>query len=408
LDLTSDDRFWPIHDGPGVAYNSLPGDRSCDVAIIGAGITGALVADEMSAAGLSVIVVDQRQPGLGSTSASTALLQYELDQPLHRLIKKVGQSRAVDAYRATRDGVRAIARIAGELDADVGFRALPSLYVASRKRDAKSFRTECLARRKAKLPCRLFNREAISRVVDLDSSAALWSSIGGEVDPLRLTRALLERCARRPRFEVYGRTAVDALAPAPSTVALRTGRGTVRASWVIVASGYEAGRFLARPVAKLHSTYAMVTEPLKQFRGWRRRCLIWESARPYLYIRTTSDGRIMVGGEDDPFRNPEERDARLPAKAATLLRKLRRRFPRMELQSAHAWAGTFAETRDGLPYIGSSPDVDPRILFALSYGANGMPFAAIAARLLRKQLTGESDCYADVFSFRRLATRTKA
>jgi glycine/D-amino acid oxidase-like deaminating enzyme len=120
-----------------------------------------------------------------------------------------------------------------------------------------------------------------------------------------------------------------------------------------------------------------------------------------LYARTTSDNRIMVGGEDDPFRNPAHRDARLPEKAKILLGKARRLFPRIEMELAYAWAGTFGETKDSLPFIGAHPEVDDRVLFALDYGANGMPFGAIAAEILSHKVLEKPHPYEETFSFGR-------
>jgi glycine/D-amino acid oxidase-like deaminating enzyme len=375
----------------------LPRDRRCDVAVIGAGITGALVSDALTAAGRSVIAVDCRHPGHGSTSASTALLQYELDVSLTDLIDRLGRQRAVDSYRAALDGVRAIGRLSKGLKEDVGFRSRPSLYYASRRRDAKGLRKECATRRRAGLPCEVLDAKAIRNIVDIRASLALWSTTAAEVDPWRLTQALLARCAKRD-FAVYGRTEVTRIVPNKSQVELRTNHGRIRAKTVVVAAGYEAERFLPERVAKLHSTYAIVTEPVKSFEGWRQRCLIWESARPYLYARTTADNRIIVGGEDDPFRDPGHRDARVPRKAERLLRKARRLFPRIEMELAYGWAGTFGETRDSLPYIGAHPRSDPRVLYALGYGANGMPFSAIAAEVLAASVLGKSHRYQRTFA----------
>ena len=54
-------------------------EEQCDVAVLGGGITGAFAAEALTAAGLDVVVLDKRDVGTGSTSASTALLQYKLD-----------------------------------------------------------------------------------------------------------------------------------------------------------------------------------------------------------------------------------------------------------------------------------------------------------------------------------------
>ena len=347
-----------------------------------------------------MITVDRRHPAHGSTSASTALLQYELDIGLNDLMETVGPQRAIDSYRAAADGVRAIARISSELTAPVGFCERPTLYFASRARDADKLRRECEARSLAQLPCGLLDRRALHGIVDFKTTFALRSALGGEVDPWRLTRALFDRCAARD-FELYGRTAVTRIVPTKSDVEVKTKRGTIRARQVVIAAGYESEKFLPRPVAKLHSTYAIVTEPVESFNGWGQRSLIWESARPYTYVRTTPDDRIMVGGEDDPFRDPEHRDARVPSKAARLLAKARRLFPRIEMEVAYAWAGTFGETSDGLPFIGPHPKRDARILFALAYGANGMPFSALAGEILAARILGREHRYMETFAFDR-------
>ena len=133
----------------------------------------------------------------------------------------------------------------------------------------------------------------------------------------------------------------------------------------------------------------------------RRRALGWEPARPYYYLRTGEAGRVLIGGCDEPFRDPERRDVALAHKWRLLLARAKRWLPGRALVPAHAWAGVFGQTRDGLAYIGAHPRLDPRIAFALGYGGNGITFSAVAAEVIAARVAGRRHRYADTFAFDR-------
>lgn len=76
---------------PTISTEKLTKDQKADVVVIGAGITGAMVASQLSAGGFSLILLDRRGPLKGATSATTALLQYEIDQPLIKLRHQIGE-----------------------------------------------------------------------------------------------------------------------------------------------------------------------------------------------------------------------------------------------------------------------------------------------------------------------------
>ena len=146
----------------------------------------------------------------------------------------------------------------------------------------------------------------------------------------------------------------------------------VEAKKVVFATGYETMEFLPRNLCQLASTYAFVSQPFDS-PAWPRNCLIWESARPYLYFRTTQDNRAIVGGEDIEIVDPRLRDQLLPEKTRTLQNRIGRLMPQLNIETDCAWAGTFAQTKDGLPYIGPHPGF-PHAYFALGYGGNGITF----------------------------------
>jgi glycine/D-amino acid oxidase-like deaminating enzyme len=209
------------------------------------------------------------------------------------------------------------------------------------------------------------------------------------VDPYRLTHALLARAAGRGA-RVFDRTEITEETFAGGGLTLRTSRGPViRARRVVMALGYEIPRPLRRDIVQLSSTYALVSEPVPAWTGWEDRCLVWESARPYHYLRTTSDGRVMIGGEDEAFLDPGRRDRKLPRKVARLSTQLTRMLPGLGAEPAFGWTGTFGSTADGLPYLGELAGAPGRI-FALGYGGNGITFGAVAAEVVRDICLGKT------------------
>jgi glycine/D-amino acid oxidase-like deaminating enzyme len=117
-DLRSGNPPWHVGSYP-VASDPLPSGR-VDVAICGAGVMGAMLAERLSSAGMSVALVDRRKPASGSTAASTALVLWEADVPLVKLAAVIGETEAVRRWRAVRRAVSDLAeRIDGEgLDAE--------------------------------------------------------------------------------------------------------------------------------------------------------------------------------------------------------------------------------------------------------------------------------------------------
>jgi glycine/D-amino acid oxidase-like deaminating enzyme len=136
MDLRSGHAFWPIQNGLIHTYPPLSTDATCEVVVLGAGITGALVAHRLANEGVDVIVLDRRDVATGSTAASTALLQYEIDTPLSRLMTMIPEADAVRAYRLGLEAINQIEALVNTLGDPCGFSRHKSLQFASRRRDA--------------------------------------------------------------------------------------------------------------------------------------------------------------------------------------------------------------------------------------------------------------------------------
>ena len=402
MDLKSGYPFWAVRNGLMHAFPPLTADLRCDVAVVGGGITGALIAHEFAAHGHAVAVFEERDIGWGSTAASTALLQYEIDTPMTDLARRLGEADALRAYRACVEAIGLLQASAGTVR-DAGFRRMASLYYASRPRHRRALEAEYVLRRRHGFDVRWLGPGALRERFGFDAPGAILSRPAGVVDPYRLTYRLLLR-AQRHGAQVFDRTRIAGLRATARGVELRDDAGQlVRARHAVLATGYATEHWLRKRVARNRSTYAFVTDPIAaDALGPLRDTMAWETARPYLYLRTTPDGRLLAGGEDDSVDVPARRDKRVEEKARALVRKVAALFPHLPLEPVFSWAGTFAETADGLPFFGPHPERGPRVHFAMAYGGNGIVFSMLGAGLLRARVERRRHPLAALFSFARL------
>jgi len=136
MELVAGYPFWLIKNGLLCSYPKLLENTKCDVVIIGGGISGALTAYHLIQAGIECILVDGRTIGLGSTCASTSLLQYELDTPLHKLKTTIGEFKAVRAYQLCSDAIDKLINIMNEIG-HIEYKKRNSLFFSTHRRQKK-------------------------------------------------------------------------------------------------------------------------------------------------------------------------------------------------------------------------------------------------------------------------------
>lgn len=402
MDLKSGYPFWAVKNGLLSAFPQLTHDHRSDVVVVGGGITGALIANELSRHGHHVVVLERRDVGWGSSAASTGLLQYEIDTHMSHLAKRYGETDALLAYQACADAIGELETLAAGMG-DVDFERQHSLYYASNEEHVAPLKEELALRQKHGFEAEWLDSEAILAEYGFAAPGAILTKLAASVDPYRMAYQLFAKVIERGG-EVYDRTQMETMAPDEQGVTLTLTNGaTLRCQYVVMAAGYESQIWLPKPVAVNRSSYAFITDPLSlETLGKLRHTMLWESARPYLYMRTTGDGRLLVGGDDDENDIPARRDARVEEKARGLTRKVEALWPTHDINPTFSWGGTFAETEDGLPFFGPHEAHGPRVHFAMAYGGNGISYSMIGAKLLRALIEGKSHPLAELFSFRRL------
>jgi len=351
--------------------------------------------------GASVVVVDRRSGHSGSTPASTALVLYEIDKPLIDLTVRHGIERARRSYAATYAAVSDMMELVGRLGRDCEAIPRRSLYLAARRSDVNRLLREAAARRAIGIEAHFLGPSEVKRRFGLTGMGGIVSQRALEVNPALLTSALLAE-SMALGAQVHRGATVRSWETRQTGIKLRTEGSVITADWVVVATGYETPEQfddIAR-LTRLRSTYAIATSV---FQGdpWGERALVWNTADPYLYARTCREGRVLVGGEDIQTADPRIRDRLIGSKSRALLDRLRRLVPGVQARAEYRWAGTFAETPDGLPYIGRHLNW-PRTLFTLGFAGNGFTFSLIAAQVIRDIVAGERNELEAAFGLERL------
>jgi glycine/D-amino acid oxidase-like deaminating enzyme len=398
-DLRSGEAVWTSYRHARVSMTRLTRATRADVVIVGAGITGALVSEALTEVGFRPLILERRDGArLGSTAASTALLQFELDTPLVELSRTLGRRTAERVWKCSHAAVNELRTKTNDLGIAAQLQSRPSLYLAGNVLDAQGLRREAKARQRLGLPSELLERKELRRHFDIERSAAILSYGNAEADPIALATGFLKRALRRgARF--HGPHEVMDLQSSRGGITLATRDGPeIHARYVILCTGYEFPKIVPMQGNRIISTWAIGTRPQPQ-RIWPQRALIWEASEPYLYLRSTLDGRVIVGGEDEEFGGSRRRDAHSGAKFARLEQKLRRLFPRLDGRAAYTWTACFGASATGSPTIGEIPGY-PRCYAALGYGGNGITFSMLAATLLTAAIQGKRTPDSRLFEFK--------
>ncbi|RWC54152.1 FAD-binding oxidoreductase [Mesorhizobium sp.] len=399
LDLRTGRPVWSAYRAPAVPTDSLTRNVKTDVLVVGMGISGAMMAEALTADGHQVICIDRRGPLKGSTAATTALVAIEIDQPLSTLSKMIGRASAQQAWRRSRLAVSNLAARIAELGINCGLSRTPSLYLAGTMLGPSELRDEAEARRQAGIAATYLTPAPLAEKFGIDREGAILSHGNIALDPRKLTAALLLKALeRKARF--YAPVEATTIADGADEVVVATRDGpTITARHVVLATGYELVDIVPAAVHQIVSTWAIATRPQSR-RIWPQAAFIWEASDPYLYVRATADGRVVCGGEDEDFVDETPRDELIVDKSARIAEKLGLIFPHLDTRPEFAWTGSFGTTTTGLPYIGAIPR-HPRIHAVMGYGGNGITFSQIASEIVSATINGLDDADARLFAFNR-------
>src|ERR1017187_7917127 len=135
--------------------------------------------------GQRLVIVDRRRKALlGSTAASTAVLQFELDTPLTQLGAVIGRRKAAKVWLASRDAVNELRTRTHRLGIPAHFESRPSLYLAGNVLAATGLAREVKQRQSIGLASEYLDRRTLRHHFGIDRPAAVLNHGNAEANPV--------------------------------------------------------------------------------------------------------------------------------------------------------------------------------------------------------------------------------
>ncbi|UQW96290.1 FAD-binding oxidoreductase [Rummeliibacillus sp. G93] len=359
-----------------------------DAIIVGGGMSGCLTAYALAKEGLQVAILEKRAFGEGSTSANTGLLQYENDIMLCELIDKIGEKAAISFYKSCDMAMSDLESLTAQLPDGADFIRRPSICYASTEEDIAKIQREYKTLQKNGFDCDYWNEDEIGSKMPFKKPAALLTYHDAEVNPLKLVFGVLRKIE-----DLGGHllpfTSVLNVEENGELLSVKTSDGVFSTKHIVYTTGYEPTPVGKRKGAILNRSYVIVTKPIKDLTSWYKKALIWETKRPYLYLRTTIDGSIIVGGLDEENPNSDISDELLKKQSQKLLEEAQKLFPTLPLEIEYSYVATFGESKDDLPFVGEHP-TNKHQYYLLGYGGNGTVYSMIGSKVIRDLILHKS------------------
>lgn len=384
---------------PASAFAPLRGETQADVCVIGGGITGITAAQLLADGGRTVVVLEARAVGSGTTGHSTGNLHVVPDDGLRLILRKWGRDAAVAVARSRAEMVDHIERTVTAYGLNCAFARRPHTLFALDDAQGGQLEEERKALATVGLPV------SVAAETPLPASIGIRSAIRVEgqaqFQPAAYARLLAERIVAESgdRCRVFEHSPAIEIDSDKGVVT--TPSGVVRADHIVMATHTPKGFNLLQTAVSAYREYG-VAAPNPD--GPDPDGIFWSMEEPGHSIRSfTVDGvrHLIVIGEK---HKTGQRDDAVDYYAA-VEDYARRHFGVGEM--AYRWSGQHYRSADGLPYVGKTVN-SGRAYVATGFGTSGLLYGPVAAQIIADEILGRDNPFVELYAAKRFTPAKSA
>ncbi len=390
MQITQGDVYWLRNSNINKTYPYITRNETCDVLVIGGGLTGAITAYFLAKEGANVIVAEKNIVGFGCTSGIPATLEYEIGIDLHRLERAIGAIPARKIYNLCLDALNKIEDIDREFEKNTGFHRKDSLYFTNKFINKQNMAKEFNARKDAGFnPYFLQNHELINL-----NSGILTKNSSGVVNPYLFTQELFNYLSDNfDNVKILENTEIIDIDSGYESVECKTNNNfNISAYKVIFASGFDSLKYMPNIPVNVYKNFVIVTTPVENLNKYDVNFTAREATDPYHSIRFTNNNRIIYSGEDakltDRLSDEKYLNNFANDKYKRLFGAMKKTFPNLSnVKIDYTFNTTLVNTKDTLPIIDEVPNM-PNCFFNLGFGTNGILYSIIGGNMLKDAIKG--------------------
>ena len=383
----------------GAGYPALESALECDVAIVGGGLAGLSAAVELAQRGYSVVVLEAQQVGWGASGRNGGQVIAGLACDQSVIEQQLGATASRAVWDMTMEALRLIGERRERFDIDCDWRS-GFLSVAVNARKADDLRTwqAHMQRTYGYETTWIAPDEMPKWIASPRFHSGVHDPLGGHLHPLKYSLGMA-RAAASLGVRIHEGSAVQSMEPG-SVVKLRTARGSVRASHVLLAGNvylHGVAPMLEKRIMPV-GTYIVASEALDP-----------ELARALVpsgsavcdtnfvldYFRPTVDHRMLYGGR------VSYSTATPMNLAASMQRRMATTFPQLANSKVeYSWGGFVDISMNRAPDFGrlGTPGSDyDNVYYLQGFSGHGLALTGLAGRLVAEAIAGAAERF-DTFA----------